>query len=57
MKLLIVLNVLCFVLFTTTAALNAFQDKWVLTTIWSLGALCWVVCGILNYRILKIQGN
>ena len=56
MKLLIALNALCFLLFTTTAVLNALQDKWVLTAIWSFGALCWVVCGILNYRTLKIRG-
>ena len=34
MKLLIATNALCFVLFTTAAVLNAFQDKWALVAIW-----------------------
>jgi len=53
-KLLIALNVLCFVLFTTVAVLNALQDKWVLAAIWLLGALCLMAIAILN-MILRFR--
>ena len=53
MKLLITLDALCFVLFATTAIQSAFRDKWVSTAIWSFGALCWVVVGVMNYMTLK----
>lgn len=55
MKLLIGLNILCFVLFALNAAFYASQDKLVLTIIWSFGALCWVACAVLNYRTLKMR--
>jgi len=58
---LVVLNVLCFVLFTTTGILYVFQDRWGLglTAIWFVGFLCWVVCAILNYRYStsKMRGH
>lgn len=57
MKILITLNALCVVLFTTSAVLNVLQDKWVLTAMWSLGALCWVACGVMNYKTLKSRGD
>jgi hypothetical protein len=57
MKFLIALNALGFVSFTTLAVLHALQDKWVLTTIWSLGALGWMLTGIMNYAILKLQNR
>lgn len=47
--LLITLDAVCFVLFSVNALLNASQKKWGLTVIWSTGALCWLVSGVLNY--------
>jgi hypothetical protein len=53
MKAMLALYALCFVLFTTTGILHAFQDKWVLTAIWWFGACCWAACFILHYKKTK----
>lgn len=57
MKYLIILNILCFILFSASAVLYAMQSNWGLTAIWSVGALCWVGAGVLNYKTHKMRGD
>jgi uncharacterized membrane protein len=57
MKVLIILNILCFILFSAFAVLQAMQGNWGLTALWSVGALCWVVSGILKYKTYKMRGH
>lgn len=52
-QLLIALSAFCFVLCAIAAVLYAFESKKVLMALLLLGALCWVVNGILNYLMLR----
>jgi hypothetical protein len=56
MNVSILLNIACFILFTLSAVLQAMEGNWGLTAIWSVGALCWVGCGIMNYKTYKMYG-
>jgi hypothetical protein len=56
MKVQIAFNVLCFILFTISAVLSAFQGNWFLTALWSFSTLCCVACGVPNYKTLKRRG-
>jgi hypothetical protein len=50
---LIVLNIVCLVLFSTSGTLYAVQGNWTSAGIWYAGALCYVASIVLNYLSMR----